>query len=382
MKSQLTASLLLLLTARASALRAGATPLLRPAPALCRRAAPAPHMSDVIPPWIEPSVTSAAVFGIANTLGFGISVATGSHLHLDLIGTGVFAASALVLRGATRSQNLSAAAIALWSAKLASFLFYRVLQTKHDARLGDMLSTVSGAATFWVASFLWGWLVSLPHTLAAGVPVAARPAGVPLLAKFGALMFAAGFAVETVADLQKWAFKNDAANAGKCCSVGLWKMSQHPNWAGNLLLWSGILVINAPTLLAAVRRAARRARRPPARSHATAPPPPPPPRARARLTAAAAAARDRRRRGSSVGWRGSASRCWARSSWGRSSTGRAAARCRTPSSSPARSTRTTAATQPTWRRRRSSCPRSNRSPPRCRNPYPGTNDRRATPIIL
>ena len=280
MKSQLTASLLLLLlTARASALRAGAAPLLRPAPALCRRAAPAPHMSDVIPPWIEPSVTSAAVFGIANTLGFGISVATGSHLHLDLIGTGVFAASALVLRGATRSQNLSAAAIALWSAKLASFLFYRVLQTKHDARLGDMLSTVSGAATFWVASFLWGWLVSLPHTLAAGVPVAARPAGVPLLAKFGALMFAAGFAVETVADLQKWAFKNDAANAGKCCSVGLWKMSQHPNWAGNLLLWSGILVINAPTLLAAVRRAARRARRPPAHSHATAPPPPPPPRA-------------------------------------------------------------------------------------------------------
>ena len=60
---------------------------------------------------------------------------------------------------------------------------------------------------------LWGWLVSLPHTLAAGVPVAARPSGVPLLAKFGALMFAAGFAVETVADLQKWAFKNDAANA-------------------------------------------------------------------------------------------------------------------------------------------------------------------------
>ena len=270
-------------------------PLLRPAPALCRRAAPAPHMSDVIAPWIEPSVTSAAVFGIANTLGFGISVATGSHLHLDLIGTGVFAASALVLRGATRSQNLSAAAIALWSAKLASFLFYRVLQTKHDARLGDMLSTVSGAATFWVASFLWGWLVSLPHTLAAGVPVAARPAGVPLLAKFGALMFAAGFAVETVADLQKWAFKNDAANAGKYCGVGLWKMSQHPNWAGNLLLWSGILVINAPTLLAAVRRAARRARRSlatrtPSRRHtsttrpAAPPPPPPPPPQRALMT--------------------------------------------------------------------------------------------------
>ena len=43
---------------------------------------------------------SAAIFGSANALGFGISAATGSHLHLDLIGTGVFAVAAVATAGA------------------------------------------------------------------------------------------------------------------------------------------------------------------------------------------------------------------------------------------------------------------------------------------
>ena len=54
-----------------------------------------------------------------------------------------------------------------------------------------------------------------------------------------------------VADLQKWQFKADPANKGKFCDAGVWKLSQHPNWAGNLLMWTGITIFNAPTLLAA-----------------------------------------------------------------------------------------------------------------------------------
>ena len=30
----------------------------------------------------------------------------------------------------------------------------------------------------------------------------------------------------------------------------MWKISQHPNWLGNILLWTGLWVLNAPTLLA------------------------------------------------------------------------------------------------------------------------------------
>ena len=59
---------------------------------------------------------SAMVFGAANTVGFGISVATGSHVHLDLIGTGVFAVAAGMVggRGDLR-QSLSSMGVAVHS---------------------------------------------------------------------------------------------------------------------------------------------------------------------------------------------------------------------------------------------------------------------------
>ena len=63
-------------------------------------------------------------------------------------------------------------------------------------------------------------------------------------------LFALGLLLESSADYQKWAFKHDPANRGKFCDVGVWKASQHANWLGNLTLWSGIFLLNAPTLLA------------------------------------------------------------------------------------------------------------------------------------
>ena len=212
---------------------------------------PRPAALRTPPPTLvsSPLATSAAAFGAANALGFGISAATGWHYHLDLLGTGVFAVAALATKGVTRAQGLSAGAVALWAGKLASFLFYRALINKNDGRLDETLSTTSGQVGFWTISFLWGYLVSLPHTLAATVPIAERPA-------FGAIhiggliLFALGLAVESAADWQKWTFKLDKGNAGKFCNVGVWRLSQHPNWLGNLILWTGIFILNAPTLLA------------------------------------------------------------------------------------------------------------------------------------
>lgn len=42
-----------------------------------------------------PILTSAKVLAGLNTLGFGISLTTGSHVHLDLIGTGAFTVAAV-----------------------------------------------------------------------------------------------------------------------------------------------------------------------------------------------------------------------------------------------------------------------------------------------
>jgi steroid 5-alpha reductase family enzyme len=197
-----------------------------------------------------PVARSAAIFGAANGVGFGISVATGWHYHLDLIGTGIFAVAAVAVAGSAPVQRLSAAAVALWASKLAGFLFYRALQTKYDLRLTDVLATPSGAFGFWLISYAWGWFVSLPHTLAAGVPAASAPGVRTGCSLVGLGMFGVGLLIETLADLQKWSFKQLAANKGAFCDVGVWRLCQHPNWFGNLLLWTGITLLNAPSLLA------------------------------------------------------------------------------------------------------------------------------------
>jgi len=192
-----------------------------------------------------PLSESTKIFVASNLVGFIISLATGSHLHLDLIGTGAFSLSTLptlISTNLTRVK-LSSMAVFLWGSKLAGFLFFRALKVKHDTRLDETLSTVSGMGGFWFVSLLWGLICSLPHTL--GTTSTAQ--GNPLLIKTGVIMYSLGLITESLSDYQKWMFKVE--NPTKFCNVGLWSVSQHPNFFGNLLLWTGIFVMNASSLV-------------------------------------------------------------------------------------------------------------------------------------
>lgn len=53
---------------------------------------------------------------------------------------------------------------------------------------------------------------------------------------------------EAASDLQKSIFKRSNPG-GAFCDAGLWRYSQHPNWFGNLMLWSGIFIMNAPSFV-------------------------------------------------------------------------------------------------------------------------------------
>lgn len=148
------------------------------------------------PPPPSPLRASMTVFGVANAIGFGVSAATGWHYHLDLIGTGAFAVAAAATSGGSLRQRVSAGLIGFWATKLAAFLFYRALQTHHDSRLEKTLSTTKGAAGFWAASFAWGVVCFLPHSVAAG---RAGPALGSVIGGLGLAAMTIGLALEVCA---------------------------------------------------------------------------------------------------------------------------------------------------------------------------------------
>ncbi|MDH3193837.1 MAG: DUF1295 domain-containing protein, partial [Acidimicrobiia bacterium] len=53
---------------------------------------------------------------------------------------------------------------------------------------------------------------------------------------------------ESVADRQKSAFKKSPENEGRFITSGLWAWSRHPNYFGEIVLWTGIAIMSVPVL--------------------------------------------------------------------------------------------------------------------------------------
>jgi steroid 5-alpha reductase family enzyme len=51
-----------------------------------------------------------------------------------------------------------------------------------------------------------------------------------------------GFTIEVIADNQKTVFNTEPNNKEKWIDSGLWSYSRHPNYLGEILLWTGIAI--------------------------------------------------------------------------------------------------------------------------------------------
>ena len=65
----------------------------------------------------------------------------------------------------------------------------------------------------------------------------------------GLIIYLLGFTIEVVADYQKTIFRREIKNKDKFISSGLWAYSRHPNYLGEILLWSGIAVMSISSLV-------------------------------------------------------------------------------------------------------------------------------------
>lgn len=135
--------------------------------------------------------------------------------------------------------------IALWAARLGSFLFLRVKKAGQDRRFNEIKKR------FWRYMFTWtlggAWVFI---TMAAGLAATTSIRHSPLDTLFflGAALWCVGFAIEVIADSQKTHFRKDPTNSESFITSGLWKYSRHPNYFGEIVLWAGIALMALPVL--------------------------------------------------------------------------------------------------------------------------------------
>lgn len=142
--------------------------------------------------------------------------------------------------------------IMFWTLRLGLFLFQRISR-KHggkDARFDDLRDNFARFLVAWTLQAAWAYFCCLPMFVLNSVDgdgdvARAADADVTPFDIAGWALWVFGWVIEILADRQKSAFKNDPNNRGKFCNVGLWSLSRHPNYFGEITLWIGLFVSSA-----------------------------------------------------------------------------------------------------------------------------------------
>ncbi|MBK8835046.1 MAG: DUF1295 domain-containing protein [Anaerolineae bacterium] len=140
---------------------------------------------------------------------------------------------------------LVAALVLVWAIRLGSFLYRRIHKAGKDDRFDELKPSFWRFLVVWTIQALW---VTFTAAAALVVLTTSVRKELDIFAVLGFLLWAAGFALEVVADSQKGKFSADPANKGKFIRTGLWARSRHPNYFGEIVLWVGVAVIALPVL--------------------------------------------------------------------------------------------------------------------------------------
>ncbi len=164
----------------------------------------------------------------------------GGITYITTIVVAVLLSGKLDLRAA-----LVTAMIMLWSIRLSTFLFLRISRAGGDSRFDNIKNRPQQFFLAWTLQGLWV-LLTAAAALAVITGGTREPLGAAGIA--GIAVWAVGMVIEIIADRQKSKFKDDPNNEGKFINVGLWAWSRHPNYFGEIVLWTGMAIVAAPVL--------------------------------------------------------------------------------------------------------------------------------------
>ena len=199
---------------------------------------------------------SMAVFGLCvavafliNWLVFFPSYAARTERYFDLTGSLTYLTVTALALVSSRDLDarawLAAVLVAAWAARLGTFLFARIQRDGKDSRFDTMKHDFWQFLMTWTLQGLW---VSLTMAAALAIITSSDRRELGAVGVVGVVVWAVGFVIEVVADRQKRVFRADPVNEGRFITTGLWSWSRHPNYFGEITLWTGVAILAVPVL--------------------------------------------------------------------------------------------------------------------------------------
>jgi steroid 5-alpha reductase family enzyme len=152
-------------------------------------------------------------------------------------------------------QNLSGLSVLhivglmVWSLRLGVFLIRRETASSYQNER-ERVETRYNPGSFiyraliWLATSSLYVLMFLPAFLNAAGAAQGISTPAQIWQTLGLIVMLAGLVLETLADRQKTAFKNQ--NPGQFCNTGLYSWVRCPNYLGEILFWTGSWVMGVP----------------------------------------------------------------------------------------------------------------------------------------
>ena len=161
---------------------------------------------------------------------------TGGLTYLTVVGFTLWAGSQS--ESPSARELIVSLLVVIWALRLSSFLYLRIHRTGKDGRFDRLKTSPIRFLVPWTIQGLWVFL-----TMIVVIVINSQADSAPELGiwdAIGLLMWLLGFSIEVIADNQKSAFNANSENQGKWIDSGLWSYSRHPNYLGEIMLWTGI----------------------------------------------------------------------------------------------------------------------------------------------
>jgi len=204
--------------------------------------------------WHLPVVVLCAGVSFAAHWAIAIpSLITSSEKYFDftgMIATLLVVSTAMIaLFSSTQQISIRSIVVAtfvsIWTLRLGTFLYKRIVKSGEDKRFREIKKSLPKFLMTWTLSALWVFLTTV-NAVTVIVLNQQEPLGLFFIA--GCALWILGFAFEAIADKQKKSFSELPENKDKFITQGLWSISRHPNYFGEIVLWTGIAIISLPLL--------------------------------------------------------------------------------------------------------------------------------------